>query len=69
MLDPINSLAFSVQSNRGIYAVLLGSGVSRAAGIPTGWEITLELVRKVAVLQGEVCEPDLAARYVGKTDL
>lgn len=67
MLDPINSLAFSVQSNKGVYAVLLGSGVSRAAGIPTGWEITLELVRKVAALQGEVCEPDPAAWYVGKT--
>ena len=67
MLDPINSLAFSVQSNKGVYAVLLGSGVSRAAGIPTGWEITLELVRKVAALQGEACEPDPAAWYVGKT--
>ena len=67
MLDPINSLSFSVQSNKGVYAVLLGSGVSRAAGIPTGWEITLELVRKVAALQGEVCEPDPASWYVGKT--
>ncbi len=67
MLDPINSLAFSVQSNKGVYAILLGSGVSRAAGIPTGWEITLELVRKVAALQGEVCEPDPAAWYVGKS--
>jgi len=47
MLDPINFLAFSVHSNREVYAVLLGSGVSRAAGIPAGWEITLELVRKV----------------------
>ena len=67
MLDPINSLAFSVQSNKGVYAVLLGSGVSRAAGIPTGWEITLELVRKVAALQGEVCEPDPEAWYFGKS--
>ena len=31
MIDPINSLAFSVQANRGVYALLLGSGVSRAA--------------------------------------
>jgi hypothetical protein len=67
MLDPINSLAFSIQSNKGVYAVLLGSGVSRAAGIPTGWEITLELVRKVAALQGESCDPDPASWYVGKT--
>jgi len=66
MLDPINSLAFSLHSNKGVYAVLLGSGVSRAAGIPTGWEITLELVRKVASLQAENCEPNPAAWYVGK---
>ena len=67
MLNPINALAFSVQSNKGVYAVLLGSGVSRSAGIPTGWEITLDLVRKVAALRGEDCEPDPAAWYVGRT--
>ena len=58
MLDPIISLAFSVHSNKGIYALLLGSGVSRAAGVPTGWEVVMDLIRKVAYLQGEDCEPD-----------
>jgi len=58
MIDPVHSLAFSMQANRGVYAVLLGSGISRAAGIPTGWEITLDLVRKLAVLCDEACEPD-----------
>ena len=58
MVDPILSLAFSMQSNRGVYALLLGSGVSRAAEIPTGWDITLDLVRKLAGSCGEVCEPD-----------
>lgn len=48
MIDPLVSLAFSLQANRGAYALLVGSGISRAAGIPTGWEITLELVRKLA---------------------
>lgn len=57
MIDPIHSLAFSIQANRGIYAVLLGSGVSRAAKVPTGWEITLDLVRKLAQVSGESCEP------------
>ncbi len=57
MIDPVHSLAFSVHSNRGVYAVLLGSGVSRSAKIPTGWEITLELVRKLAAAAGKVCEP------------
>ena len=58
MVDPILSLAFSMQSNRGVYALLLGSGVSRAAEIPTGWDITLDLVRKLAGSCGEECEPD-----------
>jgi hypothetical protein len=63
MIDPVDSLAFSLHSNKGVYAVLLGSGVSRSASIPTGWEITLELTRKVAALEGANCEPDPAAWF------
>ncbi|MDP3673311.1 MAG: SIR2 family protein [Telluria sp.] len=55
MIDPIHSLSFSIQANRGVYAVLFGSGISRSAKIPTGWEITLDLVRKLAVVAGEDC--------------
>ena len=58
MIDPLHSLAFSLQANRGVYAVLVGSGVSRAAKIPTGWEITLDLIRKLAELHGETGDPD-----------
>lgn len=68
MIDPIHSLAFSVQANPGVYAVLLGSGVSRSARIPTGWEITLDLVRKLASVAGEACEPDPAVWYRNKYD-
>ena len=32
-IDPLLSLAFAMHANRGTQAVLLGSGVSRAAGI------------------------------------
>lgn len=53
-----------MQSNKGVYAVLLGSGVSRAAKIPTGWEVVLELVRKLALLQGADCEPEPEAWYL-----
>lgn len=60
MIDPMVSLAFAVYSNKGAYALLLGSGISRASGIPTGWEVVLDLVRKVAKLEGEDCEPDPA---------
>jgi len=63
MIDPMLSLALSVYSNPGVYAVLVGSGVSRSAGIPTGWEVVLDLIRKVAHLRGEDCEPDPAAWY------
>ena len=66
MIDPMHSLAFSIQANRGVYAVLLGSGVSRAARIPTGWEITLDLVRKLAALYGDVCEPEPERWYLEK---
>ena len=67
-IDPIHSLAFSVQANPGVFAVLVGSGVSRAAKIPTGWEITLDLIRKLAKLSGETCEPDPERWYVEKFD-
>lgn len=51
--DKIIQLAFSVYSNPGIYALLIGSGVSRSAEIPTGWEIMLDLIRKIGVISGE----------------
>ena len=58
MIDPVHSLAFSIQANRGVYALLVGSGVSRAAEILTGWEITLDLICKLAGLCNETCDPD-----------
>ena len=66
MIDPIISLAFSLHSCKGVYALLLGSGISRAAGIPTGWEIVLDLIRKIAGLNKEDCEPDPSAWYKNK---
>lgn len=63
-MDPILNLAFTMHANKGAYALLLGSGVSRAASIPTGWEVTLDLVRQLARLEGQECEPDPAAWYV-----
>ncbi len=55
MLDPIISLAIAMQSDSGVYALLVGSGLSRSAGIPTGWEIVLDLIRKLALLMKEDC--------------
>lgn len=63
MIEPMISLAFAVQSNRGAYALLLGSGVSRAAGIPSGWEVVLDLIGRVATLRGADTAGDPAAWY------
>ena len=66
MVNPIESLSFSIQANPGVYALLLGSGISRPAGIPTGWEITLDLVERLAAIQEEVCEPGPAEWFQRK---
>ncbi len=63
MIDPVISLAFGVYSSKGVYALLLGSGVSRGAGIPTGWEVMEDLIRKIAALAGTDCGDDPAAWY------
>ena len=40
-----------MHSNQEGYAILLGSGISKAAGIPTGWEVVLDLLAKLARLE------------------
>lgn len=54
------ALAHAMVQRPGAYALLVGSGVSRAAGIPTGWEVTLELCRRLAVLEDaeDVADPE-----------
>ncbi|RQO35870.1 hypothetical protein DBR37_05790 [Herminiimonas sp. KBW02] len=65
--DPLTGLAFSMQENKGVFAVLIGSGLSRSADIPTGWEITMDLVRRVALAQGESEQPNWEKWYSDKT--
>jgi hypothetical protein len=64
-MEPSIPLAVSVHANKGVYALLLGSGVSRSAQIPTAWAITEDLIRRVAHLQGvsAECEPEPAKWY------
>ena len=66
MIDPLIALAFAVESSPGVYALLLGSGVSRATQIPTGWEVTLDLIRQIAKLSGEDCGLDPAKWFEEK---
>ncbi len=47
------SLASSLHAGPGCYALLLGSGVSYEAGVPTGWDVALDLVRRLAASLGE----------------
>ncbi len=61
--DDAMRVAFSVFENRGVYALLLGSGLSRTAEIPTGWEITVDLVRQVAEMRGEGGQADYVKWY------
>src|SRR5580692_10497110 len=63
MIDPYVSLAFSVYSNRGVYALLVGSGLSRSASIPTGWEIVRDLISKLRIVKGEAPEGEPEAWY------
>jgi hypothetical protein len=66
MIDPLTSIAFSISSAKGTYALLLGSGLSSAAGIPTGWEITLDLIRKLSATAKDDCGSDPQAWYTTK---
>jgi hypothetical protein len=54
-------------SNPGAYVVLLGSGVSRSAGIRTGWEIVLSLIERIAVGEGQPVPKEPAAWYEQRT--
>lgn len=65
-LEPFEALALSLHHSPGVYALLLGSGLSRSAGIPTGWEITLDLVRRLGALNGVTDQPDWAAWFCAK---
>ena len=65
--DPLTQLAFTIYENKCVYALLLGSGLSRPAEIPTGWEITLDLVRRIAHAQGVVNQSDWASWYRRET--
>lgn len=57
-LSPELSLALGMASSPGVYAVLVGSGVSRSAGIPTGWEVEKDLIRRLATAERADPEPD-----------
>jgi hypothetical protein len=70
--DPFLPLAFSLYSNPGAYAVLAGAGISRGAGLPTAWDIVVDLVSQIAsgypdaVIDSQTAAPWYEARF-GRT--
>jgi hypothetical protein len=61
-VEAVHQLAVTLRTSPRLFACLLGSGVSRSAGVPTGWEVLLDLVRRHAALEGrrEEAEADPA---------
>lgn len=49
--DPRMSLALSTHASPGVYALLLGAGISLASGVQTGWGIVQDLVSRIAAMQ------------------
>lgn len=66
--DELLQIAIAVQNSPGVYALLIGSGVSSAAGIPTGWGVVESLIRKIAVISGEESIDDPARWYKERYD-
>lgn len=59
-LDPLALLATGVHSQHGVYALLVGSGVSTGAGMPTGWGVVQNLVQRLAAAT-QADDPDAIA--------
>ena len=58
-LDPIVSLTVALAEAPGSGAMLLGSGVSVDAGVPTGWEVFRDLLRRLYRMEnGTANSPD-----------
>jgi len=56
--EPRLMLSMNIAMQPGVYALLLGSGASTATGIPTGWGVVEQLVRKVAAAAGTPIDGD-----------
>lgn len=51
MIDPILPLSISIAEGKGVYALFLGSGISKSAGIPTGGDIFWNSVKLICKLE------------------
>jgi hypothetical protein len=70
-LDPIVSLSVALAEAPGTCAFLLGSGVSRDAGVPTGFEVMREGLRRLHQIETTSTEPlndEALDRWLAETD-
>ena len=50
-MDSKLTMGLSMQANKGIYALFLGSGVSYSARIKTGWGIIQDICDRIKTLR------------------
>ena len=62
-IDSMSALTSSMHASPGLYAVLVGSGISRSAGQPGAWEILGKLITSYATAQGVDLEPSDASPF------
>lgn len=60
-IDPLFPLAVQLAEGHGQYAFFLGSGVSRPAGVPSGWDVRQQTLRDLFRLQEDAEEVDESA--------
>lgn len=51
LIEPPMAMALNVHSSPGVYALLLGAGISIASGVKTGWGVVQDIVGKVAAVR------------------
>ena len=66
--NPMVSLASSIHAGPTTIALLVGSGISSGAGVPSGWDMTLDLIRRLAALHGQDAGDDPASWYRERLD-
>ncbi|MFJ3861920.1 SIR2 family protein [Streptomyces sp. NPDC090085] len=60
LIEPQMALAMNVHASPGVYALLLGAGISIASGVKTGWGVVQDIVGKVAAVR-DPGNPDVRA--------
>ncbi|MFJ8004043.1 SIR2 family protein [Streptomyces fagopyri] len=51
LIEPAMAMALNVHSSPGVFALLLGAGISIASGVKTGWGVVEDIVGKVAAVR------------------